>query len=289
MKIFWRVFLLILLMASFSLWARDWHNVCRGFPAPLKGKYCVHVADGSQNQDVLYYFHGSGNSEMTWQQDTFYSELIRQYWDEFEIDPPIIVSLSFGPQWLLAENRLLPLVTQKMIPFIEKEMGGLKGRRMVLGDSMGGFNASVVMFKTKLFERVAMLCAPMFDGIGLYSSASEIQQYLAQTMVWKIYGKESQHIITESVKGIIDLGKVFYPTAQEWQAHDPIELAQYYIPQEKDSLYLNAGVYDQYALFEGNQRLYQILSDNGLTVDWHPTWGGHCALDVPSLAEFITK
>jgi hypothetical protein len=51
--------------------------------------------------------------------------------------------------------------------------------------------------------------------------------------------------------------------------------------------YLSNGLYDAYGNFEGTQRLAVAARHHGIQTQWHPTYGGHCATDVASLAAFL--
>jgi len=92
---------------------------------------------------------------------------VRSEWAKNHERVPTVISVSFGPVWLLAEKNgspysgLLNAFTEKVMPMLEAQLGGLHGRRLIVGESMGGFNTLQVALKTRLFAKAAALCAPM--------------------------------------------------------------------------------------------------------------------------------
>ncbi len=57
----------------------------------------------------------------------------------------------------------------------------------------------------------------------------------------------------------------------------------------RPSLYLSAGLYDRYGLYEGTERLAQRAAQRLLPTEWHPLYGGHCAIDIASLGAFLLR
>lgn len=53
------------------------------------------------------------------------------------------------------------------------------------------------------------------------------------------------------------------------------------------ALYLSNGLYDAYGNYEGTERLARVARQRGVRTEWHPLYGGHCAIDIPSLANFL--
>jgi len=89
-----------------------------------------------------------------------------------------------------------------------------------------------------------------------------------------------------AVGEMVQLGQGFYPTEADWKAADPMVLATT-IRRRMPDVYLAAGMHDKYALYEGNEKFDKLLRAKGVYVEWRPQWGGHCAMDIPSLARFL--
>jgi S-formylglutathione hydrolase FrmB len=264
---------------------------CEKFPAPLPGGFCI--SKSASNPDVVYYLHGSGGSENTWGDEYYYTNQLRTAWQQKKVQAPTVIAVSFGPNWLLAPKNsspasgLLDLFVNQIVPSLESKVGNPKGRRMVFGESMGGFNTIQLAFKTQLFIRAAALCAPMSADTTPFSSDAEITAAIQKTAAYHINSDPS--IIFQNVKFATQLSRTFYPTLQEWQAGDPFVLARNVDVSKLPKLYSAAGFYDEFATYEGNAAFAQILKDKGADIDWRPQWGHHCAIDISSLADFLTN
>jgi hypothetical protein len=286
---------LSLFLASFAAYAADPLH-CSPLETPLPqqtGEVCIYP--GAKNADVLYYLHGKDAGAETWGLDDFWSQQIRDFWKEKGLAAPTVVSVSLGGVWLLAPKTTAPggfgmldLFVGRVLPGIEAKLGGVKGRRILLGDSMGGFNALQLGMKTRLFAKVAALCAPMADGAGPFSSAPELEAFIRSSTAFKSKRHTFEELL-ESFKTIQTVVGFFWGNDAEWKLSDPIQVARNLRGPLPVSFYLAAGYFDHYMTYEGNAVLAQQLKKSGTQVDWRPQWGDHCAVDIPSLASFLVK
>ena len=279
---------------SLSLQAEEFSSECKTFAPPLKGGYCVHVPNANKSKDFAYHFHGMGGSEESWQNGWYYTEQIRREWKNSGAMIPTVISVSFGPLWALAEKNQSPasglfeVFTQQVLPAIEAQLGGLRGRRVLFGESMGGFNAIQMGFKTSLFSKVAVLCAPMSET-SPFASPQELEDSAKQSAAWNYYQQTSNpNMVIEKFKLAAQLARGFYPTPTDWDAGNPLALAltKRMISTE---FYVAVGFYDVYAAYEGNEKFVSLLNNNGIYPEWRPQWGDHCSFDIPSLAQFLVK
>jgi hypothetical protein len=128
----------------------------------------------------------------------------------------------------------------------------------------------------------------MGDGtVGPFSSETDIDAYIRRSTAFKS-GHHTFDELETTYFGIKILVSQFW-TESEWPASDPIELARSQSGARHSKLYLAAGFYDQYLTYEGNVAFASILAKSGTSVEWRPQWGDHCAIDIPSLAEFLVK
>ena len=65
-------------------------------------KYCMHRYAKS-SKDVLIYFHGLGADETDWSNGDLTQKMLAT-WREKNIPIPLVISISFGPTWFLAEK-----------------------------------------------------------------------------------------------------------------------------------------------------------------------------------------
>lgn len=257
---------------------------CFNGQGPLSWKYCIHIPNsGATNGDVAYLLHGLNLSEQTWNDDTFYTAMIQDYWQKKNIVPPIVVTVSFGPSWLLTEkgqklkSGLLDFFTGYIINEIEKKTGAPK-RRIVFGESMGGLNSLQLGLKTSgLFQKVASSCPPVYK-ISPFVSKDKLQEFLKRT------GADPQII-----NKVIQLANEFIFDENEWKKFSPLHLIENLDPKTAPEFYLSCGLYDAYGNFEGNEALQKRARQLGFKWTWRPIYGGHCATDVVSLADFLVQ
>lgn len=272
---------------------------CVEYPTPLpqqKGGLCLHP--GEENADVLYYLHGKDGDAQIWGLEGFWSQQIRDWWKAKGHPAPTVVSISLGAAWLLGPKNnapagfgLLEHFLAKVMPDIEARLGGVKGRRLLLGDSMGGFNAIQLGMKTDLFDKVAALCAPIGNDISPFASDEELAAYVRKSSAFRSgkHGSEGFDLLFGSLKLVQMVAGFFWTDAEEFKASDPLLMARALRSPRSAQWYLAAGFFDHYVTYEGNEAFASALAASGTSVDWRPQWGGHCAVDVPSLADFLVR
>lgn len=282
MKVF--AFFLFTLLSVQTIFGAEWKTECSEEQQPVPFNYCISKATDSLNPDVVFHFHGLGSSEKVWSSEPFhYAAQIREDWDERGASAPTIVSVSFGPLWLLVEKNssvnsgLFEAMAGYILPFLEKKIGGGKGERILVGESMGGFNASQLFLKApNQFNRVALIC-PAIAGVSPFSSEAEINAYIKRT-----------NANPEMVKRSIFLLQQFVPDAKNWENVSQLLLAEKNLSSKSPALYLSCGSYDEYGFYEGAKKFLKVAREKNVNLVWRPLSGGHCVVDIPSLSEFIS-
>ncbi|NHF60101.1 esterase family protein [Flavobacteriaceae bacterium TP-CH-4] len=241
--------------------------------------FTIYRARTGVNQDIIYHFHGRNLDDAIWNDDTYYTSLIQSYWQKSNITPPTVVLISYGPAWLLTpknsmvESGLMDDFISKM-PLIESKIGRPKNRILV-GESMGGLNVLILgLSHPELFSRVASLCPGVYLD-SPFSDFEKIQEALKRT------GADPKIAL-----GIYLLAKTYVSNEEEWKEISPIDLieeANIHYPE----LYLSCGLYDKYGNYEGTETLVNTANSKGVKTRWHPLYGGHCAIDIVSLADFL--
>src|SRR5690606_16327392 len=100
--------------------------------------------------------------------------------------------------------------------------------------------------------------------------------------------RHSYESLLENIKTIQMVVGFFWGSREEWLASSPIDVARS-LRGPRSPFYLAAGFFDHYMVLEGNAAFAKALASTGTPVDWRPQWGGHCAVDVPSLGDFLVK
>jgi hypothetical protein len=287
--------LVLLVTASATWWA--WQQLSRPWGAQAVSftparqqcgqegalRYCVHSAAGGVSGDVVYHLHGRNLEAEVWNDPTYFTALLQAFWQHAGLLPPTVVSLSYGPVWLLAskgqaeDSGLLETIWPD-IQAIEARVG-TPARRMLMGESMGGLNSLVLgLSQARHFDKVAALCPAVYLD-SPFAPLAQIHRAMVRT------GADPRIVF-----GIWQLSRRYVSNVDEWRRFSPLVLIETASVQQKHpSLYLSAGLYDRYGLYEGTERLAQLAAQRGLSTEWHPLYGGHCAIDIASLGAFLVR
>jgi S-formylglutathione hydrolase FrmB len=248
----------------------------------VKWKYCLHTAPQGTNGAVAYFLHGRGHDEKMWNDDTFYTAMIQKFWADHGTKPPLIVSLSFGRDWILApkgkaeKSGLLDVFMNELIPDAERRIGSPPRYRVVFGESMGGLNSLIAgMNRPDFFQKVLSLCSPIYK-VSAFSGFGTFRDFLTRS------GADPRVIF-----GIRLLGLQYAADEQEWNKISPYELLKKSNPRKLPELYVSDGLYDKYGIYEGGEAFAEMAKAKGIPLIWRPLYGGHCAIDITSAAEFL--
>lgn len=250
-----------------------------GSDGPLR--YCIYRDQRGTNGDVLYHLHGRNLDERIWNDDTYLTAMVQAEWQRGTALPPTVVELSYGPTWLLtpkgekADSGLLDDMMRRL-PAIEAKTGRPR-RRLLMGESMGGFNVLIAgLSHPSRFAKVAALCPGVYT-VSPFASFAEIHATAKRT------GADPRMIF-----GVWMLARKYAANDTEWQRISPLALIER-AGSNYPALYLSNGLYDAYGNFEGSQRLVDRARARGINTEWHPLYGGHCVTDPASLAAFLSS
>jgi len=249
--------------------------------APEPWSYCISTTPGSDSTDVLYHFHGRRGDANWWNDREYYTGDVHRAWLAAGSSAPRVVGVSFGPLWLLTEGgeepqeRRLRTFLDVVVPRVESKLGEV-GQRMLVGESMGGVNALLVATSGDArFDRVAALCAPLSE-----TSPHEGPWRLARA------ARRANASVGKALL-LSSLGRWAYPTEESWAANDPLQRLRRRPPAYIPSLYVSCGERDPWGCLPASRVLVSELRKAGHSVQWHQRPGGHCDIDVPSLARFL--
>ncbi|WP_413587588.1 alpha/beta hydrolase-fold protein [Bdellovibrio sp. HCB274] len=242
-------------------------------------KYCINDVNRTVNEDVVYFFHGISASEKSWfkKNDT---RSIAKEWVRNGYEPTVI-TISLGPVWMLVENQkhqYLSLFRDQILPYLEDQIGGLRqGRRLIIGQSMGGFNAAQASFKIPgLFERVVLLC-PAITVVGPYSTPQEISDYKRRT--------RAEGLLVDSLVGI---SKRYIIDLRDWDEHNVLNLpARYPMGFLKPLYYVSTGRGDNFGFQEGSELFANAANKTGFQAQSVPVFGYHCSFNLKGVSNFI--
>jgi hypothetical protein len=243
--------------------------------------YTVYRAENGVSDDIIYHLHGRNLDASVWNDDTYFTSQVQAYWQRSSLKPPTVVVVSYGPVWLLTpktskvESGLLDDFVARL-PEIESKVGKPR-HRILLGESMGGLNVLISGLRHPgMFSKIASLC----PGVYLDSPFSDSSTLRA--------GIKRTGANPKIIYGVTQLAKQYVSNDEEWNAISPISLIER-ADQSYPELYLSCGLYDNYGNFEGTEALANLAIKRGVKTTWHPLYGGHCAIDIASLADFLAS
>jgi pimeloyl-ACP methyl ester carboxylesterase len=287
--------LLLLTLVLAAIWA--WQQLSRPWGVQQVGftpahqqcgqqgslRYCIHRAAGGVNGDVVYHLHARNLEAEVWNDPGYFTALLQAHWQRTGGLPPTVVSLSYGPVWLLARKG--QAVDSGLLDTIWSDLHAVEARlptprrRLLMGESMGGLNSLVLgLSHPQHFDKVAALCPAVYVD-SPFAPLREIRDAMVRT------GADPRMAF-----GIWRLSQRYVASPEEWLRFSPLALVQgAAVQRARPQLYLSAGLYDRYGLFEGSEKLAQAAAQAGLATEWHPLYGGHCAVDIASLAAFLLR
>lgn len=274
------------LIFSHHINAQDFSPVCDTVKTSVAWNYCFSSGAGKNSHKLIIHFHGGGLNEKDWFSSNSYAEQIRQYWKENGIDAPSVVSISFGPMWLLSTQSSLPqsglyeVFKNEVFPFIEnKLMSSQANDRFFIGESMGAFNAGTFALQnTTLFSKVALLC----PALGLESDEliKDINSYINLTGANPAYAQY-----------LFKIRDQYFTSQKQANAVSPLTLIRNLSPNKNaPKFFLSCGDKDQYGFFYGANTFVKLAISRGFENVWNPIASGeHCSVDTDALAKFLLE
>src|SRR5665647_998249 len=108
MKISTLFVLLLVIGACTSVQAKSLAQPeCGEVAQPVKWTYCIHRTDRSKDSDVVYLLHGHEQDEKIWNVEPDFVG-IQTEWAKSDVPEPTVITVSFGPIWLLVPRNASP-------------------------------------------------------------------------------------------------------------------------------------------------------------------------------------
>jgi pimeloyl-ACP methyl ester carboxylesterase len=244
--------------------------------------YCISTTDRQKNPDVVFQFHGLFGNAAVWQIMGVFKK-VRKQWRSTGYTPPTVVALSLGPYWLLTDvpsrGAKLDFFHDTVLPYFEQMIGGLgAGRRSLLGESMGGYNALQMALKfPDDFEKVAVL-SPALPTLPFGATHDDCREYAARTGANYLQALFVAEMIGHEFR-----------TRQEFENQNPFRRL---IENQKllPKFYISAGDKDGYGFFEGSKLFCELANSQGHPCEFVPIKNGnHRSFEANSLSLFFSK
>ncbi len=241
--------------------------------------YCVYPTTDSQNHDLIVHLHGLGGSARTWYDHERHINTRREM-ALLGKSVPTVVTISFGNLWLLTEVQergdKYHLVRDKILPFLKEQAGyNGAGRMILMGESMGGFNALQFYLKDpQLFSRYVIMC-PAVGELNPWSSSDDVDAFIERTKASRF-----------RVSFYLEVARHNFKDMAEWQAHDPLQLVKTQV-LNMAPIYISGDEHDQYGFYAGDKILDSLLGSKPREHQWRSVNGRHCEVDSKSIAQFL--
>lgn len=249
---------------------------CTDVSDPIPWTLCVTQDPASRSEDLVVHFHGRRGTARWWNDKTYYTGELYQHWAEADVDAPTVVSISFGPLWVMTDDTALAFrqtVFETARSRAEAVAGRSFGRVRLVGESMGGYNALIASLDDETpFDRVAALCPPLTTtspfGAGVFSR----------------FGESS---LREGFM-LLAFSRAFFDDDADWRAKDPVPRILGG-EEPKPALFMSCGDHDPWGCMQGGQAIADAVTKRGGDIEWHVLPEGHCAIDTKSLAAFLAE
>ena len=247
--------------------------------------YCIDDTDMARNSDVIVYFHGANGSAREWQ-DREAFRAVERAWSETRGPRPAVISISFGSFWLLKDfagnsPEYMKILIEQALPRLYAKLPFRGDEKVLMGASMGGFNAIQVFARNPgMFARAAFLC-PAFSTVNPFSTAQEVDAFI---------DRHRDYINEFYVRFLIDYVADSFPTLTDYQRHDPLLLVDRFSRATKP-VFIACGERDEFGFIEGSTLFANKAMAKGAPITWLSIPGaGHCSNveeHAPALASFL--
>jgi pimeloyl-ACP methyl ester carboxylesterase len=249
--------------------------------------WCHEWDEGITSKQVIYYFHGIGGTEKSWQ-DSSIRQALRLEAITLGKSMPHVITISFGPAWFLTDVRKardssrLDTFFKNFLPAVEAKLKEKPEKRFLIGESMGGFNAiRADMAQPAMFEKLAALC-PALLPISPYSTSEEKEVFAAR----------NPHMDVEMMRGLKGWAQQEFPSLPDWIKNSPIERMNSKEQKALSTSFFSANKEDQYGFQEGSIAFAKEINEKFGQSRFRLLDGTHCQ-HTPELlsevADFILK
>ena len=246
--------------------------------------FCHESVKGSTSKDVILYFHGLTVTEKAWKNLGFRHEI--RYGKHYLKDYPAVVSVSFGSAWFLTDvsylkKSRLEVFTEDFLPKLNSILGFNAERKILMGESMGGFNVlRLAAYKPQEFDRVVATC-PAVMAIGPHDPTSRVIEFL-----W-----DKPYVDKLLLMKVMPFAVWEFPTSQDWDNNNPLKLIEssnYRLPP----LLITSNQFDEYGFNVGITRLTDKMLARKQPVQVVNEEGRHCyysSATFEALNNFLSK
>jgi S-formylglutathione hydrolase FrmB len=246
----------------------------------IEWSYCISKTKGSDNQNILYHFHGRNGNATWWNDKEYHTGKIHKEWIINKKSPPVVISISFGKVWFLLKtgekSGLFDVFLNEVMYKVEEKLSFSPHGRSIIGISMGALNTFYLsMSNSSLFKKVAILCA----HIPFITHEDGLIKVMKYSFEHKVSLKRTFMMYKMSQK--------FFPTKKIQQLNNPSGLLKKFNPELSPEFYITCGKKDDWGCMKSSEMVSNKIKMRNGKVNWVPRDGGHCDLDHKGIAKFL--
>jgi hypothetical protein len=255
---------------------------------------CIEESDRERNPDILFVLV-SGKATGIPHESHPELKRLHEEWQRTGTPRPTFITVSFSrdeENWTLAQKRLdgvsdlHAFFVNVLMARLESQLSqsskpgktaGLRsGRRFLIGEGAGGFNAAMLLLKNGgLFHKVALLC-PHISTLGPFSSEKDITSLVETT-------KADREHVEQSLTWL----RSEFSLPSLWSDHDAFNLATKRLSANSPDLFITAGEDEPHGYGEGARRFAAIAQEKGPKVTTRFVKSAECPSEAVALADFL--
>jgi pimeloyl-ACP methyl ester carboxylesterase len=252
-------------------------------PENLKMKYIITGLDDLNSNDLIFYFHGLGTSELEWAEADGFGEI---YYDvlkqkkEYKHIP--VVAISLGAAYFFIEDAPAPfsadletLFIKKIIPHF-KNLLNKSGNVYLMGHSMGGYNVLTLSLRNPELFPVNLAVSPYAAPISPFSKKFEEKGRELGMPKFQVNRLKAQ--LTSAFK-----------TEKKWDEYNPFFLVKNYDKKKAPYIVLSQAKYDLPGFAESINDFSNLLKEKGIPSHHCESAGDHRTTCMTALSVFLDK
>jgi len=259
-------------------------------------RYCITRQVPQQSLEILLFLHPKNFNQTSWAKIKALHFPFYNQWKKMGRPYPTVISVSFGPVWFMApQNRsprsgLLEAFMEVIVPEIEQSIkADPKAKKLVMGFSMGGYNATQLVLRyPERIKRAAIMCPGIFsDRIFKLDSKEALQRFIKRTEKYSSFADADR--LWDALQNFRDV----FPTYAIWNAQaSPVgAYARSRLGAQTPPLLLFSTQRDPFLIFEGARQFADIAKEKMKDrLLWLPSKGFTHCLPFPakSAAQFLS-
>lgn len=229
-------------------------------------RYCITRQVPQQSSEVLLFLHPKNLNETFWAKTTALHFPFYNQWKKMGRPYPTVISISFGPVWFMApqnqspKSGLLEAFMNVIVPEIEQSIqADTQARKLLMGFSMGGYNATQLLLKyPEKIKRAAIMCPGiMSDRLFKLDSREALERFISKTENYSSFADADK--LWAALTNLHDV----FPSLDTWnsQASPVGAYGRKHLGSQTPPLLLYSTRRDPFLIFEGVSQFAELAQE----------------------------